>query len=246
MTHFGVMVIGDEDINDVMEPFSENLDVEPYRKEVDQDSIDRAVEHYKIKRTVRELKKIWKDWDGRTLHHDDEGYYVMSTYNPRSKYDYFRVLETTSLGEMNMSGGRIFAAKQASDEYDKYLAIVAEHGPIPPIPDNMGDRNVHRAYWEHQTLVAMVEARLLSGWNPSPPNDEFGVTKEEYIKNRENWAELPYATLYKGEWIEPGKVLYWGMSTDGHKERVAYAQRVRDILDSLPPETKIRHLDCHI
>jgi len=246
MTHFGVMVIGDVDLDIAMEPFSENLDVEPYEKKVDQDSIDRAIEHYKIKPTVTALKKIWKDWDGRALHHDTNGYYVMSTYNPQSKYDYYTLLESKTVGEMNMNGDRIFAAKEAGETYDAYLKIVEEFGPLPPIPTDWKDREVHRSYWEHPTIAAMMRQHLLSGWNPSPPNDTFGVTREEFIQDAENWAGLCFATLFKGEWIEPGKVLYWGMSTDGYKERAAYAQRVRDILDSLPPMTKIRILDCHI
>lgn len=96
MSHFVVLVIG-ENIDEQLEPFAEDLEMEPYSKgEVPQDEIDRFVDYYKEKGiefpTVKELyEKKGKDWNGGSWRFDGDTVTDWSTYNPDSKWDWYSI-----------------------------------------------------------------------------------------------------------------------------------------------------------
>jgi hypothetical protein len=49
-----------------------------------------------------------------------------------------------------------------------------------------------------------------------------------------------------GEWVAPGEMGWWGMSSDGPGEREGYRIAVNKYIDSLSPKTWLVVLDCHI
>lgn len=96
MSHFTVLVIG-ENWEDQLAPHSEQLEVEPYKDYCDLGSDGwpgsaLAKDHPDLDRTDLALvaETLSEKW-GERYEADDLGVYQWSTYNPRSKWDWYAV-----------------------------------------------------------------------------------------------------------------------------------------------------------
>ena len=90
MSHFTVLVIG-EDPEGQLEPFSEHLQVEAYFEPMSSDDDTQMATHYKVKPTLEALQPHAVDWNGCELVEQDGGIGYMSTYNPDSKWDWYKL-----------------------------------------------------------------------------------------------------------------------------------------------------------
>ena len=108
MSHFATIVLLEVDgnkipsraviqsmVDEVMEPFSEHLEVEQYREYMSDEDIQNMAEHYKIDLSAKDarqqiIEKI-HDWHGGEGDYDeDEGrYFYWTTYNQKSKWDWY-------------------------------------------------------------------------------------------------------------------------------------------------------------
>jgi len=77
-----------KEVKEILEPYSENVEVAPRKEYLDDDDIKRMKEHYKIKETS-ELASKMKDWRGTRGGYDDKGLFHWSTYNPESFWDWW-------------------------------------------------------------------------------------------------------------------------------------------------------------
>jgi hypothetical protein len=107
MTHFTVLVRYEgnlEDVNgtieDMLEPYNENTEVERYKVYMESKDITRMAEHYKVDMTLPMVEAMLKllshmdDWTGHEggVDYDENGapkLYNWSTYNPKSKWDWY-------------------------------------------------------------------------------------------------------------------------------------------------------------
>lgn len=103
MSHFIGLVFGD-DIEDNLAPYDENIEVEPYLKYTKQQAIDRAKKDIASGHYIYGSAMSKKEVEAINA---DEGYYqyalkmwgytpdengnLMSTYNPKSKWDWYTV-----------------------------------------------------------------------------------------------------------------------------------------------------------
>ena len=100
MSHFTVLVVG-KDPEKQLEPFDENLDTPEYCKgEVSEENKNRMVEYYTEKGMNPkglDFDKLYpikgQDWDGGGLRKNPETgiWEEFSTYNPKSKWDWFQL-----------------------------------------------------------------------------------------------------------------------------------------------------------
>lgn len=99
MSHFTVLVIGD-DVDSQLESFDENTEVAPYsRGEVSQEDKDSFMEYYRGKHlrlgesTFDEMYEEFGDnWNGGDWTKNDDGVWEnFSTYNPNSKWDWYQI-----------------------------------------------------------------------------------------------------------------------------------------------------------
>ena len=97
MSHFTVLVIGD-DVDKQLEKYDENERVPEYKRgEVSQEEKDRILDYYqRNKNFVGTFEECYaqygEDWDGNALKKDENGVWCeFSTYNPESKWDWFIV-----------------------------------------------------------------------------------------------------------------------------------------------------------
>lgn len=152
MSHSTCLVIG-EDPDDLLAPYAEELEVEPYRKYVDEQKpqdhwiFDTLVEKHGLKPDA--------DWasfisayntryseDERLIHDADiDRAYEMSTYNPKSRWDWYtlggrwtgffdlRVGASGATGRPGLmtlpaTGGRVDQARKADIDFDAMRARV--------------------------------------------------------------------------------------------------------------------------
>jgi hypothetical protein len=108
MSHFSVLVIG-EDIEGQLAPYDENMKVERYKERVDTEDFARFVSYYGSEAkgiaaataagvhpvTDASARGAWaalsEGWSGRKRGWDEEGPFTWSTYNPKSKWDWYTI-----------------------------------------------------------------------------------------------------------------------------------------------------------
>lgn len=75
--------------------------------------------------------------------------------------------------------------------------------------------------------------------------DEFQCTEDEYAKEARDKAFSTFAFIYEGEWIEKGEMGWWA-TVSNEKEEGDWLKEFNDMFDSLPDDTLLTLVDCHI
>lgn len=240
----------------------------------------------------KELATAGDETDSETLHCDSETgrAYTMTTRNPESFWDYWRIggrwggyflvtqngpgLITSPAGwdspkpekdgRQRVDGGpkrlldfeamRDEAEQQANALHDKWDAICADTPAATSWPDfaslaQLGDitwDGARRRYREQPRIAAAQRLDELS-WSDCPVV-RFMSGREEYVAEARKGAVPGYALVtLDGEWCAPGRVGWFGMSSDGPGERSGYHSAVNAYLaDKVAADDFVIALDCHI
>lgn len=103
MSHFTVGVLIPEDtplteefveaaVGMRIDAYDENKSVDPYKVHMTPEDIERMATHYGIdKADTDSLLTKMDDWHGREGGVDEQGMFYWSTYNPKSKWDWFQI-----------------------------------------------------------------------------------------------------------------------------------------------------------
>lgn len=100
MTHFTVLVKFEGDISEaedrieqMLAPYDENTEVERYKKRIPAREIKDACKYFNIPNTnnARPTFKQLKEYFGSEVGKDAKGYFRWSTYNKKSKWDWYQV-----------------------------------------------------------------------------------------------------------------------------------------------------------
>ncbi len=225
MSHFTVLVIG-EDPESQLEPFDENLEMEPFVKftkeqlieHTRQEILDYKKNYYDVfiadpaayaKNCNNEahLKYIADEFPAKLNFTDEELYQegikfeeesdlgpngeVYSTYNPKSKWDWYSL------------GGR----------------------------------------WSG--LIKLKEGAEGTEGRAGVFDNETGIdqAKKSDILNLDEVRT--FAVLKDGEWYERGSMGWWGMVSD-EKAEEEWDAEFKKLIDGLPDDTLISVYDCHI
>lgn len=100
--HYSLIVIGDGSLRDMLAPFDENLEVDEYvSSDVSLDDRMRMLDYYNERTrghswTLGNFDECYalfgKDWNNNAWRKNDEGVWQeFSTYNPNSKWDWYKV-----------------------------------------------------------------------------------------------------------------------------------------------------------
>jgi hypothetical protein len=316
MSHFSVIVCIDDlaKLEAVMAPFSEQLEVEPYR-----DYEEGGPAGYWAVKALRENAGLnpddsaltWaqvadahnrryapsyaeagllRDGQERPLLVDEESgrAYTMSTYNPESKWDYWRIGgrwggyfpfraeyreqviqpepgwdSPESIPPDHCDGGPKLAldlaalreekAAQARKTYAEFHALVdgtPEAMPWSAFADNVSDGNgytIERAREEYrsQPRVKVIKDSDFR-WHDDPVA-EFGQPERQYVAKETAGAVPGYATVtLDGRWMAPGRMGWFGMSTETESDQIGYWEAANAYIEALPETTLLVALDCHI
>lgn len=241
MSHFAVLVLHEEDqsIEDLLAPYNEYLEVEPYVKYTRTQAINKMRKDcpslYKDK-SEDEIFQNACDWFGCTL--DDDGN-LLSTYNPHSKWDWWQV------------GGR----------FSGMLSI------IPTALDGYhGMEYVDSAFVRHIKWVQPLDKEeredIIKWWNVNiegaeGEKDEYFLYNPEYYKKRykdvETYIKTRELPCYHavvtpdGIWHEPSKVGWWGCTNGDPSDELEWDLHFKErFIDTAEFDWVATIVDCHI
>ena len=250
MSHFSVMVIAkyEDMIEDLLAPYNENIEVDPYIRRTKEEMIRDSKSYAKrIKELLaEEPERELSQWDQAYLDaktdedfyeakkeedglYDDDGN-ELSTYNPKSKWDWYEI------------GGRWRGGFKTKDgEKVNYCKIK----DLDTSPDKETYDSCVR-FWEV----------IIEGDTPKEGEDFhtfYGKKyytdryrdKYHYAKNSSAFSTFAVVTP-DGEWHERGQMGWWGLSDDDGEAEDKWIEGFQKMIDEADPEYYVYMVDCHI
>ena len=229
MSHYAVAVFHrkDQEIEELLAPYDEKIDVEPYIWKTRREAIDYARKYYKSAMDETD-DECWEMMaEGRET---DESGNIYSTYNPKSKWDWWT------------EGGR----------YSGCLTINGQEvdsGRVGDIDFGVDDDEYRYAldFWD--SFVEKTKTDTNDEYHPMWKPEYY---KERY-KTRENYAKiqsqfLTYAVVTPdGEWHAPGKMGWFACSSESDEEWLDWCEHYKErFIDAANPDWYLTVVDCHI
>lgn len=283
MSHFTVLVIG-PNVEGQLNPFNENMEVDEYdRGPVGEDELERFAKYYADGRDVHALyAEHGVDWNGGRWRVAEDGkFHDYSTYNPNSKWDWYKLggrwtgffklkkskrgvtgrpglmtepapkgwADQARKGDIDFEGMRAEKEKNFREHYRAVADLFG--GTIPKIESwesvrkRFGDERIEEAReaYHAQEAVKIYNKSNLHGFSDSL--SDYPETEDEYAAQGRASAISTFAVVKDGKWYERGEMGWWGIVSD-EKERAAWDKEFSDLLDSLPDDTLLSVVDCHI
>lgn len=104
--------------------------------------------------------------------------------------------------------------------------------------------HIDEARVQYGAQPAVVAIR--SAFDSWPDNlDQFLIPHADFVLAARNRAVSPYAVVHNGQWASKGERGWWGVS-DEHMTQEDWNQKVSELIDSLPDDTLLTIVDCHI
>ena len=236
MSHYAVAVIHKEnqDIDEMLDRYSEHLEVEPYIYRTKQEVIEEA---QFLKERMVEQNRQHEEWFKPYLEAEtDEEFYraevgssvdeegnELSTYNPDSKWDWYQV------------GGRwggLLKSRVDGEFYDEL--------PMTEIDFSRNEEEYKDALEEWDDIIAGK-----TFYRPEYYLETYG-TKEEYARRVSEFSTYAILTP-EDEWIEPGKMGWFGVSNASSEDKKKYEEGYMDIINRYMSDEYIMTIvDCHI
>jgi len=98
--------------------------------------------------------------------------------------------------------------------------------------------------WEKAKMI-MDDSLSLEKMREEIHKGDIDAAREAYVKSAENSAITFFAVLKDGEWYERGKRGWWACVSD-EKDQDKWNEEVTALLDSIPDDTLLTMVDCHI
>ena len=231
MSHYSVAVIHSKDqrIDDLLAPYDENVSVEPYIEYTKAEAIAYYREHVKAAKDVSD-ENCWKAMaEGHKT--DDDGN-IYSTYNPKSKWDWYEV------------GGRFDDVLHTKDGKKVTEARI-------------GDIKTELDPTEYEDAKDLYEVVVDCTKEPTPGKDYFTLYKPEYFKEYYGSADYyakcrasftTYAVITPdGEWHAQGDMGWFGCSSATPDEARDWNDHYKErFIDSQDEDLILTIVDCHI
>lgn len=148
--------------------------------------------------------------------------------------------------DIDIEGMRDEAASKADREYTQYHIVVDPHPPIVPwrkmVEKHNQNYDAAREEYHAQAGVKALNANRETIWFET---DHFDCTREQYIERARNRALRTFAVVKGGQWYERGSMGWWGCVSD-EKDDETWGRQFNELLDSLPDNTLLTVVDCHI
>jgi hypothetical protein len=153
-------------------------------------------------------------------------------------------------GDIDVEGMRDEAGERAAKEYDKYVSLTAGCPPLVSWKDIQKKHTVdgktdwdkaHKEYSEQPIVKAVRNDKEAIWWDL----EDFQCSREEYIARDRANAIGTFAVVKDGQWYEKGEMGWWGCVHD-EKDDDEWGRQFSDLFDSLPDDTLLTMVDCHI
>ena len=259
MSHYTLGVVMDKldegELEELLAPYSENLEVEPYiditKEEIINNAKQRKNEFLKAIEKGEELKDWQQAYISATTDEElynleryedeefDENGNQLSRYNPLSKWDWYVV------------GGRWGGALNVNGEWVDYGKIKEIRlDEMPAKKQMIYDEAL--LFWK----IFVDEEEPANEEEKEFKNNEFCLFKKEYYldryKTKEHYAKMcstwfTHALLYNGQWYESGEMGWFGCDDSTQDSEIAYLKKFNEILHN--PDNQEKYfvvVDCHI
>lgn len=232
-------------VREALEPFDENKECEPrlsmtmeeiqnkFNEIVNYKGVDEFYVNLAHKYKDSTLEEFCNTFYGKIL--EEDGLYT--TYNPDSKWDWY-VIGGRWNGELPIKG-RVFNEDELEDQYsddvyNNYCKI-----------KNLELRR-EASEKEIKEMQERYEEMITKGnWFKPEYYKQKYPTFEAYKDNELEFST--YALLTSdGEWVEPGEMGWFGMSSASPEEEANFINIFRDKLGKENPENYFVLVDCHI
>ena len=270
MSHYKVLIIHNENqnIEELLAPYDENLEVEPYLKYKHNDAIEMIKEEFVpfndfLKEYSDEQLLEWyvKEYSAELLKDGD----IYTTYNPNSKWDWYQIGGRFDGELMLTDEGRLNAVDEIKRKYctdidiknlreDFHYMRYVNSAPLKYIqwftPSSPIEKEKLRRWWE----INVEKDELKDGekkdeyffWNPDWYKRRY-KDADTYIKTKEMITFFAVITP-DGKWYAPSNMGWWAC-TDGEPEDELkwdlefYDRFIKPNLDS---DLICTIVDCHI
>lgn len=280
MSHFTVLVIGGN-VEEQLAPFDENEVVDEYIREVVSDEEKERMlnfykENYDFVGTLEEcLEQKSQNWNESWGKDENGVWQEHSTYNPKSKWDWYSIGGRWS-GFFKMKNGidpvtgcpGVFnnqprdgygdVAKKKDIDFEGmkndagnkageyYDEIISIIGHLPEIESWDSIRERFENIDDAREFYHNQErVKALRDAKYWTDAENFQISREEYVENARNNAISTYAVVKDGEWYEKGQMGWWGMSSN-EIDQNEWNKRVMELIDETDDETLFTLVDCHI
>lgn len=262
MSHFSVAVFTDENttVEDLLEPYWENLIVDKYICMTKEELIDSGRSH--IRRYMRVFKEYMKDKKAFRRKYKKDLKYLrfvkkipsMKKWNKEKIYKF--IISDCRKEDISEDGG-LYSDLNPNARWDWFsiggrwenMLILKSDNPRKIVRGDSG--LIKEIDWERMRRIK---------WLKAEPYQEFMKNlywdKEFYQKlypNEETYInEVTKFSTYAvvtpdGEWHDSGKMGWWGISEATDEERVEFENNYEEeFLKNLNPEWRLTIVDCHI
>lgn len=160
---------------------------------------------------------------------------------PRGLLD-FEALRTIKADEAAATYDKWSTLVDGTPEAKPWSAFVAQHDADP---EGFPIDRARREYGEQPRVAKARQSKDFRWVNDVV--EEFAPVRDLYSQRAAEQAVPGFALLdLEGRWLEPGRMGWFGMSSDTEDSRVAYYARANAYLDALADDAVIVVVDCHI
>jgi hypothetical protein len=160
-------------------------------------------------------------------------------------------------GSIDIEGMRFEAGKEAGERYDTFLRITngcSRHLSWEEVQkrnqtgeqDKTGEPAVNwdaaRKEYNEQPAIKALRADKEACWFDA---DDFLCSREEYVADARKRAISTFAVIKDGQWYERGSMGWWGCVSN-EKNRDEWVDQFSALIESLPDDTLVSVVDCHI
>lgn len=258
----------DSYLDTVLETYSEHLEVAPYlSRTIDEDELaEMKRESFAPTEYSDEADFLGQWFGGESVEYDHETgkWQIFSTYNPRSKWDwwviggrwsgFFHGKDIARVVEADWEGDKEDARIQANKTYDRFERATQglPHVSWQACRDLHGeDVDTARKVYNDQEWVKAAR-EVIGGFIFDSPHEYFKVDdggREAFVRGEVAGVGLPFAYIdLNGNWNGKGEMGWFGISHD-EEDDLAWSEHYMCYLDrvtEMNPETRIVAVDCHI
>lgn len=262
MSHYTVAVISytgtEEEVAKLLAPFDENIQVEKYiyrtKEQITKDGRERheealkEIQEFEKDKLIEVLTSPSYDWYRRILvaqtpqdFYDtevnidmvDEDGNEYSTYNPESRWDWWQIGGRWSESLRDYNGNYHDTLRIKNWDYN-YI--------------DLEDIARYSRFWEIAVegaeLTEEEKSEFILWYKPEYYLEKYG-NKSNYIKSMITFST--YALLTPdGEWLEPGKMGWWGMSGADPADHGKWERDFTSLIDTFNKDMYVTIVDCHI
>lgn len=186
---------------------------------------------------------------------------VVTRTNPNAKWDYYQIggrwkdffptrnLEAADQAlkrDIDIERAAREESKKATDRFDLWEQTFLEHGrpeSFEAVHSQVEDVEEARERYSQQAAIQAYRNHRHRAWGC--PVQVFGFDRETYVQDQAKRALVPYAFVKDGQWHGRGDMGWFGVSSNNTDQNL-WAEQYLKMFESLPGDTILTMVDCHI